>query len=86
MNPYTDQIFIQNSPKENKQFIGFQLFLDMIFRLDQIEYAKQELLQFSRSKCQHDSIQLKKLMILKKIINPKMLLNGIQKIVFYINY
>jgi hypothetical protein len=60
-NPYTDSIFFRNLSKENKQSIGFQLLLDMILRLEQTEYAKQELLQFSRSKYQHDPIQLKKI-------------------------
>jgi hypothetical protein len=58
---HTDQIFIRHLSKENKQFIAFQLLLDMMLRLDQTIYAKQEFLEFSRSKYQHDSTELKKI-------------------------
>jgi hypothetical protein len=60
-SPHVDQIFIRHLSKENKQFIAFQLLLDMILRLDQSEYAKKELLQFCRLKYQDDSIELKKI-------------------------
>jgi hypothetical protein len=60
-NPFTDEIFIGNSLNENKQHIGFQLFLDMMFRLDQTIYGKQELLQYCRSKYQHDPTELQKI-------------------------
>ena len=56
-----DQIFIRHLSKENKQFIAFQLLLDMILRLEPTEYAKRELLEFSRSKYQNDPIELRKI-------------------------
>ena len=46
-NYYIPLTFIHHLSKENKQFIAFQLLLDMLLRLDQTSYAKQELLQFS---------------------------------------
>jgi hypothetical protein len=49
-SPHSDQIFIRNLSKENKQLIPFQLLLDFILRLDQTDYAKQEFLEFCRSK------------------------------------
>jgi hypothetical protein len=58
-SPHADQIFIRNLSKENKQFIAFQLLLDIILRLDQTKYAKQELLQFFTSKYQHDPAELR---------------------------
>jgi len=61
LNLYTDPIFIRNPPKENKQSIGFQVLLDMILRLKQTEYAKQELFEFARSKYQRDPTQLEKI-------------------------
>jgi hypothetical protein len=60
-NPFTDEIFIENSPKENRLHIGFQLFLDMILRPDTTVYAKRELLQYCRSKHQHDPTELQKI-------------------------
>jgi hypothetical protein len=60
-NPYTDEIFNGNSPRENKQHIGFQLLLDMIFRLDSTEYSKQELFEYCRSKYQHDPRKLQRI-------------------------
>jgi hypothetical protein len=60
-SPHVDQIFIRHLSKENKQFIAFQLLLDMILRLEPTEYAKRELLQFSRSKYQNDPIELSKI-------------------------
>lgn len=48
--PYADQIFIRHLSKENKQFINFQLLLDIILRLDQTKFDKDELIQFCRAK------------------------------------
>ena len=59
-SPHVDQIFIRHLSKENKQFIAFQLLLDMILRLEPTEYAKREILEFSRSKYQDDPIELSK--------------------------
>jgi hypothetical protein len=58
---HADQIFIRHLSKENKQFIAFQLLVDLILRLDQNNYAKEELIEFCRSKYQHDPIELKKI-------------------------
>ena len=58
---HIDQIFIRHLSKENKQFIAFQLLLDMILRLEPTEYAKREILEFSRSKYQIDSMELRKI-------------------------
>ncbi|CAF2682136.1 unnamed protein product [Rotaria sp. Silwood2] len=52
---------MQHLSKENKQFIAFQLLSDMIFRLDQTIYGKDELLQFYRSKYQNNTIETKKI-------------------------
>ncbi|CAF1494133.1 unnamed protein product [Adineta steineri] len=54
-----EEIFIRHLSKENKQFIAFQLLLDFILRLEQTSYAKQEFLQFSRSKYKNNPAQLK---------------------------
>jgi hypothetical protein len=59
-NPFTDEIFIGNSSKQNRQHIGFQLFLDMILRPDPTVYGKKELFQYCRSKSQHDLTELQK--------------------------
>ncbi|CAF1016060.1 unnamed protein product [Adineta steineri] len=56
-----EQIFIRHLSKENKQFIAFQLLLDFILRLEQTPYAKQELLEFARSKYENKSAQLKQI-------------------------
>ncbi|CAF1005995.1 unnamed protein product [Adineta steineri] len=56
-----EQIFIRHLSKENKQFIAFQLLLDLILRLEQTSYAKQELLEFARSKYQNNPAQLKEI-------------------------
>ncbi|CAF0725615.1 unnamed protein product [Adineta steineri] len=56
-----EQIFIRHLSKENKQFIAFQLLLDFILRLEQTSYAKQEFLQFSRSKYENNPAQLKEI-------------------------
>jgi hypothetical protein len=58
-SPHADQIFIRNLSKENKQFIAFQLLVDLILRLEQNNYAKQELIEFCRSRCDDNSAQLK---------------------------
>jgi hypothetical protein len=60
-SPHADQIFIRNLSKENKQFIAFQLLLDILLRLEPTQYAKDELIQFSRSKYQDDPIELRKI-------------------------
>jgi hypothetical protein len=60
-SPHADQIFIRHLSKENKQFIAFQLLVDLILRLEQNNYAKQELIEICRSKYQHDPIELKKI-------------------------
>ena len=57
-SPHADQIFIRNLSKENKQFIAFQLLLDIILRLDQNIYAKQELIEFCQTKYQNNPAQL----------------------------
>ena len=59
--PHVDQIFIRHLSRENKQFIAFQLLLDMILRLEPTEYAKREILEFSRSKYQNDPTKLRKI-------------------------
>ncbi|CAF1005925.1 unnamed protein product [Adineta steineri] len=56
-----EQIFIRHISKENKQFIAFQLLLDFILRLEQTSYAKQELLEFARSKYENNPAQLKEI-------------------------
>ncbi|CAF0732441.1 unnamed protein product [Adineta steineri] len=53
-----EQIFIRHLSKENKQFIAFQLLLDFILRLEQTSYAKQELLEFARTKYENNPAQL----------------------------
>jgi len=60
-SPHADQIFIRHLSKENKQFIAFQVFLDIILRLDQTSYAKAELLEFCRSKYHDKPKQLKEI-------------------------
>ncbi|UJR06839.1 hypothetical protein I4U23_011127 [Adineta vaga] len=55
------EIPIRHLPNEHKQFIVFQLILDILLRLDQTLYAKKELLQFSRSKYENDPMELKKI-------------------------
>jgi hypothetical protein len=57
----TDQISFRYLLNENNQFITFQLLLNMILQLDQTKYAKDELLEFSRSKYRDDPIELKKI-------------------------
>ncbi|CAF0736611.1 unnamed protein product [Adineta steineri] len=58
---HDEQIFIRHLSEENKQFIAFQLLLDFILRLEQTFYAKQEFLQFSRSKYENNQTQLKEI-------------------------
>jgi hypothetical protein len=58
---HADQIFIRHLSIENKQFIAFQLLLDIILRLDQTSYAKAELLEFCRSKYHDKPKQLKEI-------------------------
>jgi hypothetical protein len=60
-NPHEDQLFLPNLRDKNKQLIGFQLLLDMILRLDQTKYAKDELLEFCRLKYQDNSIRMKEI-------------------------
>jgi hypothetical protein len=59
--PHADQIFIRHLAKENKQFIAFQLLMDMLLRLDQNKYAKDELLLFCRSKYSYNLTELRKI-------------------------
>ncbi|CAF3415811.1 unnamed protein product [Rotaria sp. Silwood2] len=60
-SPNGDQIVIRHLSKENEQFIAFKLLLDMILRLDQTKYSKDELLEFCRSKYANDPIEIKKI-------------------------
>ncbi|CAF3373462.1 unnamed protein product [Rotaria socialis] len=60
-SPHADEIFIRNLSKENKQFIAFQVLIDMILRLDQNKYAKDELLEFCRSKYENEPIEMRKI-------------------------
>jgi hypothetical protein len=60
-SPHADQIFVRHLSKENKQFIAFQLLLDIILRLDQTSYAKAELLEFCRSKYHDKPKQLEEI-------------------------
>jgi len=60
-SPHSDQTFIRNLSKENKQLIPFQLLLDFILRLDQTDYAKQEFLEFCRSKYRDDQNKLEEI-------------------------
>jgi hypothetical protein len=60
-NPFTDEIFIGNSSKQNRLNIGFQLFLDMILQPDPTVYGKKELFQYCRSKYPHDLTELQKI-------------------------
>ena len=57
-SPHADQIYSRNLSNENKQFIAFQLLLDMILRLGHNNYAKEELLEFSRSKYKDSPTEL----------------------------
>ncbi|CAF0725557.1 unnamed protein product [Adineta steineri] len=66
-----EQIFIRHLSKENKQFIAFQLLLDFILRLEQTFYAKQEFLQFSRSKYENNPAQLKEIDDFERNYRPK---------------
>ncbi|CAF3961504.1 unnamed protein product, partial [Adineta steineri] len=66
-----EQIFIRHLSKENKQFIAFQLLLDFILRLEQTSYAKQELLEFARSKYQNNPAQLAEIDDFKRDYRPE---------------
>ncbi len=46
---------------ENGPFIAFQLFLDLILRLDQTEYAREEMIQMCRLKYANSSTDLDKI-------------------------
>ncbi|CAF3850166.1 unnamed protein product [Rotaria magnacalcarata] len=59
--PHADEIFIRHLSRENKQFIIFQVLLNMMLRLDQNKYAKDELLEFCPSKYEHESIEMGKI-------------------------
>ncbi len=56
-----DQIFIRNLSKENKQFVAFQLLVDLILRADQTVYTKAELIEFSRARYNNDLRESKKI-------------------------
>ncbi|CAF1518878.1 unnamed protein product [Adineta ricciae] len=58
---HADQIFIRHLSKENKQFIVFQLLLDIILRLDQTSYAKKDLLDLSRLEYKDDPQEMIKI-------------------------
>ena len=46
-----EQIYSRHLSKENMQFVGFQVLVDMVLRLEQSAYAKEELLEFCRPRC-----------------------------------
>ena len=56
-SPHAEHIYIRHLSKDNLQFLGFQVLVDMVLRLEQSRYAKEELIEFCRLRCSADEMK-----------------------------
>ncbi|CAF1357733.1 unnamed protein product [Adineta steineri] len=70
-NVQINENFFRNLTLENGSFLAFQLLVDMMLRLDQNEFARNELLQVCRDSYADDPIELKKIDKFEQTYDPR---------------
>ncbi|CAF3172326.1 unnamed protein product [Rotaria sp. Silwood2] len=63
--------FFRNLTDHSVPFLAFQLFVDMMLRLDRTEFSRDELLEVCRENYSNDSIELRKIDIFEQTYDAK---------------